>query len=544
MSLMSMKRTFTKHSAWIMGGLAFVMVGGVAFTGLGANLSDVAPGGGAAGGAAVETPVATVGGVAVSRTALDRQLDQQLQQQRIYMPPGMPEPSGAQLATMRLGILDQAKEQRAVVEAAKKAGITVSAADIAREREKVWAQQKGQFVQALGLKPAATDAEINGALAKQNAGVTVDLLKQQGISDEQLRDSLYAQGLQAKFKSEVQAKTTEAQVRQSYSDVRVRHILVASGPNGLPEAQARAKAEKLLAAALKDPASLTRLAKENTDDPGSKNTGGLYDWGPASRYVPAFSEAALSVKTGQINPQLAQTPYGFHIVKNEGVRPGKDFPKDFDKNKQKYIDEYADRIAQSRVQEAVTAAGPDVKVTINDPVLRAARLQTEAQQAPDKKARDAKLNQALSELASVKPADDPAGVAPLMKASLFEALGKPAEAAAAYKEALATRNGLDTRLALARLLLGQKDKAGAADQLQQAESLVRGEVMSQQQIAQMYGEAGRADLASAAQTKYAAMAQRQAEMNRAQQQQQQQQMPGNTALPAAAPAAAQPPPGG
>jgi parvulin-like peptidyl-prolyl isomerase len=97
---------------------------------------------------------------------------------------------------------------------------------------------------------------------------------------------LYQQGLQNQLKKQVQAKATEDAVRKSYNEIQVRHVLIKSGEGGLPEEQAKAKAQKILDTALKDPAQLAKLARENSDDPGSKDKGGFYDWAPAGRYVP------------------------------------------------------------------------------------------------------------------------------------------------------------------------------------------------------------------------------------------------------------------
>ncbi len=499
MSLMGMRRAVKQYGTPIWIFLALVLTLGVGFTGLGSYIG----GGGQPAQDAAEPPIATVGEIKVTRSSLDQTINQFA---------GNPSPQDR--ARFRLMLLEQYKQQAAVIEAAKRAGITVTEDDLEKARDDAWKQQRTAYITALGLKPNATDADISTALSKSRPGLDVDYIKDQ-YPENELRIGAYSQKLQDKFRKEAQAKATEETVRGSYSDIKVRHILVASGPQGLPEAQARSKAQKLLDEVKKNPGRMAELARANTDDPGSKANGGLYDWAPGSRYVPAFTEAALAVKPGQVYPDLVPTPYGFHIIMPEGVRPGKDLPKDFDKNKQKYIGEYVDRIASQRVQEAVAAAQPGVQVQIQDPTLRAAQLQQDAQALTDKKARDAKLNQALAELAKVKPADDPTGVATFQRAAIYESLGDTKQAIAAYNEALRARNTLETRLALAQLHLKDKNKTAAVAELQLAEKLVRGEVDSQRQLAGLYRQAGRADLAAAADKKHQEMLKRQAAISKA-----------------------------
>ncbi len=56
------------------------------------------------------------------------------------------------------------------------------------------------------------------------------------------------------------------------------------------------------------------LAKTYTDDPGSKNTGGLYSDFGRGKMVPPFEEAAFSVPIGEIS-DIVETDYGYHILK-------------------------------------------------------------------------------------------------------------------------------------------------------------------------------------------------------------------------------------
>lgn len=517
MSLMAIRRFFLSYATplWILLALSFV-AGSIA---LGTNSS-----GGGGGGTLVGSGdngngpiVATVGTREIRARELDEKLNETLDQQRQYLPTP---PSPAEYPALRLRLLDQYKEEQAVAAAAQKAGITVSDADLNQVRDEAFQRQRAQVIQALQLKETATDRDIDGALAKAGQRLTVADLKASRFPEERIRAVALYRKLQDSFKAKIAPTATEQRVRDNYAEVKVRHVLIKTGEGGLPEEQARAKAQKILDAVKKDPASFARLADENTQDPGNvgaggKKNGGLYDWRPAKEYVAAFSEAALSTKPGQIVPDLVKTPYGFHVMKAEGVRPGKDFPKDFDKNKQKYVDQFVTERAGQQAQTAVNDALPGVSVKVQDPALRAAQLQTEAQSAGDQKTREGKLNEALAELAKVKPADDRLGGATLARAAILEQLNRPKEAQAAYEEALKGRDDLNTRLALARLYNKDKNKTAAVTQLQAAEKMVRGDLSSQFRIAQLYREAGDTQRAAEADKKAAEMARRQAELSKA-----------------------------
>ena len=123
--------------------------------------------------------------------------------------------------------------------------------------------------------------------------------------------------------------------KADFEEVRVRHILITTEPLSKEEeadrkrkgkpivltaAQARRKAQAILVRARRGE-NFARLARLNSDDPGSKNKGGEYDFFPRGRMVPEFENAAFALKPGQIS-DLVETSFGFHIIKLEARRPG------------------------------------------------------------------------------------------------------------------------------------------------------------------------------------------------------------------------------
>jgi parvulin-like peptidyl-prolyl isomerase len=508
MSLMAMNRAIKKYGIFWGVFIGILMVGGIAFSGFGRNIMAPA---GPNRAAQAETPVATVNGAPVTQADLDHRVEMALRQQAMFGQ--TPNVTPAERDLLRYTMLNQqVKQEQAMVAAAKKAGVTVNDADIARERDKVWQQARTNVTQTLGLSDKASDADIERALGQQAPGMTVARFKEMNIPEDRVKLQLYQEGLMDSIKKGL--TPTADEVKRSYDEIQVRHILIKSGDGGLPEGQAKEKAEKILVEVKANPAKMADLAKQFSDDPGSKDKGGFYDWAPASRYVPEFTKGAMDAGVGKVNPELIKTSYGYHIIKLEGERPGKDLPKDFDKEKQKYIDQYADRLASQKVQAAVAAELPNVKVDITDPALKAAQLTDEARMMTPGKAQDAKYEEALAELGKIQKQDDPYGAAPLQKAAIYAAMKKPKEAIAAYEEALKSGNTVETRLALAQAYLDDKDKDGAKKQLAEAEKLAIPNIQTQFQLAFLWNQAGDKDKAKAAQAKAAEMSKRMAEMNR------------------------------
>ncbi|MFY9570841.1 MAG: peptidylprolyl isomerase, partial [Blastocatellia bacterium] len=131
----------------------------------------------------------------------------------------------------------------------------------------------------------------------------------------------------------------------------------ADKPKALSKDEARHKAQLLLDRARKGE-DFAKLATENSDDPGSKDKGGEYDFFGRGRMVPAFDNAAFALKPGEIS-DLVETQFGFHIIKLEerrsGAAPGSD---------QKVRQQILDKLKQDKITAKIDeiAASSDVVV--------------------------------------------------------------------------------------------------------------------------------------------------------------------------------------
>jgi peptidyl-prolyl cis-trans isomerase C len=71
--------------------------------------------------------------------------------------------------------------------------------------------------------------------------------------------------------------------------------------------------------------AFAQVAREVSQDPGSKEAGGELGCEPEGTYIPAFEKALLLLKPGQISAPV-QTEYGFHLILLERVVPPGRYP--------------------------------------------------------------------------------------------------------------------------------------------------------------------------------------------------------------------------
>ncbi len=146
--------------------------------------------------------------------------------------------------------------------------------------------------------------------------------KRSDLGEEFNREVELQVGLQqAQFLASTFAqKTLVEKIKVSDDDVK---NYIASHPE-FDTKDKRAKAEEVLSRA-KAGEDFAKLAKEYSEDPGSKDKGGLYEnVAVNSGFDKAFESAALALEPGQVSENLVETPFGYHIIKLEKKSEGKD----------------------------------------------------------------------------------------------------------------------------------------------------------------------------------------------------------------------------
>jgi peptidyl-prolyl cis-trans isomerase SurA len=105
-------------------------------------------------------------------------------------------------------------------------------------------------------------------------------------------------------------------------EVQVSHILVRfDSENISQEENARRRISDIYAEIQKENTRWEEIVKFYSEDPATKESGGILPWFGIGTMIAEFEMAALSLtEVGEISPPI-KTPYGYHILRLEGKRP-------------------------------------------------------------------------------------------------------------------------------------------------------------------------------------------------------------------------------
>jgi peptidyl-prolyl cis-trans isomerase D len=129
-----------------------------------------------------------------------------------------------------------------------------------------------------------------------------------------------------------QVNVADAEIADFYNKNKARfstgekrtasHILITTKRDAKPAevAAARAKAEGVLAEVRKNPNDFAKIAKAQSQDPGSAELGGDLGTVEKGAFVKPVEDAIYAQKEGEIG-NLVQSEFGFHIIKVTSVKP-------------------------------------------------------------------------------------------------------------------------------------------------------------------------------------------------------------------------------
>jgi peptidyl-prolyl cis-trans isomerase C len=134
------------------------------------------------------------------------------------------------------------------------------------------------------------------------------------------------------------ASVSDADIKKFYDEnkkefehpelVRASHILIRV-PEDADEktvAEKKKAADAALERVTSKKEDFTAVAKEVSEEPGAKESGGDLNFFPKDRMVPEFANAAFAMKKGEISKEPVRTKFGWHVIqvtdrKDSGTMP-------------------------------------------------------------------------------------------------------------------------------------------------------------------------------------------------------------------------------
>lgn len=217
-------------------------------------------------------------------------------------------------------------------------------------------------------------------------GITEDVIRT--MMEEILLSQTVLEEVANKFKPTEDAEEFEKFVEQNkmyFESVTAQHVLIGTADevgNPIPEdkekeAEAKAKAVLVKALAGED---MGELAKEYSEDPGSKDTGGEYTF-QRGQMVPEFEEAAFNGEEGKVYPEVVKTSHGYHIVKTveKITATEEEMKQSFEENqKAEYINGEIDewitgaKVEKTELYDTIiikkSEAAPELEEPVEEPV--------------------------------------------------------------------------------------------------------------------------------------------------------------------------------
>jgi|CXWL01.1.fsa_nt_gi parvulin-like peptidyl-prolyl isomerase len=215
----------------------------------------------------------------------------------------------------------------------------------------------------IAVTDAEVDAEVTGIRQRYPSPAEfAQALGKEGLDEENLRREIRESLTVKKLVEGTIAKeiTIDEPTTKAYYDgnpktfarpeqYHVAHILIKAEKTATPDDKeaARKKATEILAK-LTAGGDFAALAKESSEDSGSKDNGGELPWLSPGDTAPDFEKVAMAMEAGKLSG-VVESQFGFHIIKGIDHRAAGTVP----------YDQVKERIGQvlknQKVQEAVVA---------------------------------------------------------------------------------------------------------------------------------------------------------------------------------------------
>ncbi|OFZ28825.1 MAG: hypothetical protein A2622_05260 [Bdellovibrionales bacterium RIFCSPHIGHO2_01_FULL_40_29] len=173
---------------------------------------------------------------------------------------------------------------------------------------------------------------------------------------DRFNQEMYKALLEKELGKKVQENAvSEAEMKAWYAknpQIRLSDILIEIKPGATPaqRAEAKKRAEEILAEVKKSKRPFEELVRLYSDDSTTKNLGGDVGWQSRITLISPYYDSAVALKVGQISQSLIETPFGYHILKLTGRRSYEEATKReirmavFDEKRKAVFDEFFNRI--------------------------------------------------------------------------------------------------------------------------------------------------------------------------------------------------------
>ena len=240
-------------------------------------------------------------------------------------------------------VLDQLIDEKVLQLAASRAGVTVGDAAVTEYIASIPEfQVEGKFdlnryqLALAGQVPALTPTQFEQRVRQslQQGLVPTGLATSAFVTEAEFDRIVRLSGEQRDLEVVVlPAPADEATLRSRFEQERARlagpeqrlaaHILIRvdAGADEATRKAAEEKARQLAAQAQAPGADFAALARANTEDPGSRESGGDLGWVERGMMVAPFEDALFSMQPGEVRGPV-QTDFGWHVLQLRELKQG------------------------------------------------------------------------------------------------------------------------------------------------------------------------------------------------------------------------------
>jgi parvulin-like peptidyl-prolyl isomerase len=218
-------------------------------------------------------------------------------------------------------VLDELIDEELLVQKAAELKVEVNEAQIKQAADNQIKTIRGQY---------ASDTEFMAALKETGFGSLDEY--QRLFIESYRREALQYRVVQSLQRTLRPVLVTDSEVtagiERRKEELKTRpqlvsflRIVVLPRPSEAARAKAKAKAESLLAE-LKRGANFDEMVKRETMDPTTRDSLGRLGWFRQGHLVPEYEAVAYKTKPGHVASVIAESRFGFHIIRTNRMRPG------------------------------------------------------------------------------------------------------------------------------------------------------------------------------------------------------------------------------